>query len=187
MATLTDSYSESNSNGDASFGLNNAYAQSFTSDSDASNNLDSAKFYLKKVGSVSGNIVAKLYAMSGTMGTSSVPTGSALATSGVIDVATVTTSYVLYVFTFSGVERYAMAASTNYTITVEFAGGVDVSNTLHAGRDNSSPTDDGNLALRSAGTGTWTPNSGIDLCFYVYENADAPPAATARSFGFVAA
>ena len=65
-------------------GGNPAVGQSFTGNGLI---LNSAEFYLKKKGSPTGNAVVKIYAHSGTYGTSSVPTGSALATSDNFDVS----------------------------------------------------------------------------------------------------
>src|SRR3990170_1331257 len=99
MATF-DSYSETNADGYGNL-HNDAtkIGQSFNASFGAT--LNTCQFYLKKTGSPTGNAVAKLYAHSGTYGTSSIATGAALATSGTLNVATLTTSAVLKTFTFA--------------------------------------------------------------------------------------
>lgn len=107
-----DSYSEANRDSEWSiFGAaSSAVSQSFTA---TGVTLDSAKFYLRKsVGSPTGNATAILYAHSGTFGTNSVPTGSALATSDPFDVSTLTSSFQLATFNFTGVNRYALVNGT---------------------------------------------------------------------------
>lgn len=124
--------------------------------------LTSCKFYLLKTGTPTGNGVAKLYAMGGSFGTTSVPTGSALATSDNVDVSTITGSYTLITFTFSGANQYLMTAGANYVITFEYTGG-SVSNYIRFGTDTSASTHPGNF---SQNTGTWGALS-RDGIFYV--------------------
>lgn len=158
-----DSYSESNN--DSSIGLSSTLsdgaAQSFDP-STTSYSVTSCKFYLSKTLSPTGNAVAKLYAHSGTYGTSSLPTGSALATSNTLDVSTLTTSFVLYELTFA--TPYTISASTYYEIAIEYSGG-DASNLVSVATDNSAPTHGGNEAYLDAGA--WTAQA-RDTCFYVY-------------------
>lgn len=173
-----DSYSESNQNATSTiFADNPELAQSFTAS--ASTNLDSAKFYLSKTGSPTGNITAKLYTHSGTYGASSVPTGAALATSDAVDISTLTTSLALVTFTFSGAERYALTSGTNYIIAVVYSGGDEVSNYLNVGSDNSSPTHSGNL---STFIGIWFAVGNSDAIFYVY-GEDATPITNNKTVG----
>lgn len=116
---------------------------------------------LKKVGTPTGNLVAKLYAHSGTFGSSSVPTGGALATSVNIDVSKLTTAYETIEIGFT--TQYEMVASTNYVITFEYSGG-DGSNYVHV-EGAASGTHAGN---RSENTGTWSASAGSDLNFAVF-------------------
>lgn len=167
MATL-DSYSETNQDTGVQQYTGNATAtgQSFTTPNDGVDYaISSVKFYLKKTGAPTGNAVAKLYIHSGTYGTSSVPTGTALATSNNYDVTALTTSYQLIEFTFPlGV---VLSPNTKYIITYEHAG-ADSSNFTWCGADSSSPTHGGNLSYNAPG---WTALSTWDACFYVYGNA----------------
>ena len=91
---LEDSYSESYVNGYnniASNGFARAMGQAFTAS--ANGFLTSAKFYLAKTGSPTGNITSKLYSIaSGTYGNNACPSNATiLATSDNLDVSTLPT------------------------------------------------------------------------------------------------
>jgi hypothetical protein len=162
---VVDSYSETNASNSTWLysGSTTKVGQSFTVSSDVI--LTSAQFYLKKSGSPTGNAVAKLYAHSGTYGTSSKDTGSALATSDNFDVSTLTTSNQLISFTFSGANQYSMTAGY-YCITLEYSGG-DVSNKVVFNFDSTSPTHSGNFF-------TTVPQDVNDCCFYVNGGSFSP-------------
>jgi len=128
--------------------------------------LENCKFYAKKGGSPTGNITATIYASTGTLGSTSKPTGSALATSQPIDISTLTTSLALITFTFTAENRITLAASTNYVVVINFNGG-DGANYLTIGLDSSAPTFNGNNSF-SGDLSTWTAVSGNDLIFFVY-------------------
>ena len=160
---LIDSYSEANRDSETKL-YNGSWiktAQSFTA---IGAKLTSCKLHLSKLGSPTGNAVAILYAHSGTFGTSSVPTGAALATSGNLDVATLTTSFQLITLTFTCAQQYGLLGGTKYCISLEYSGG-NVSNALNGGRDDTSPTHAGNIANYAS---SWIAYSANDLCFYVY-------------------
>jgi len=162
---LIDSYSESNQ--DASSNIYSAQpnvGQSFTAS--LAGKLSSCKAYLRKSGSPTGNIVAKLYAHTGTYGTSSLPTGDPLATSDNVDVSTLSTSFELVTFTFSGAEQYDLVNGTYYCIQLQYSGG-DADNCAQWGQDGSSPSHSGNL-----NNGT-NPYPAYDFCFYVYGDVEA--------------
>ena len=164
MATLIDSYSESNNdNYQRLYAASiNELGQSFTCG--AAYTLASCKFYLKKGGSPTGNAYAKIYAHSGTYGTNSVPTGAALATSDAIDVSTLSTSYALVTFTFSGANAISLDASTYYIVQCVYTGGTYLAY-VEIGMDNSSPSHSGNVSyLYSSVWYTYTR----DAPFYVY-------------------
>lgn len=115
---------------------------------------------LKKVGSPTGNLVAKIYTHSGVFGTSSVPLASQ-ATSDNLDVAKLTTSYQELEIGFS--TQFEMLASTNYVIAFEYSGG-DASNYVHIEGD-STGTHAGNKSQNAAG---WTAQAAEDLWFQCY-------------------
>lgn len=159
--TVADSYSEANQSSES--GLSGSYTsigQSFTGTAD---DIFSCKFYLKKTSSPTGNIVAKLYAHTGVYGTNGVPTGPALATSETVNASTIGTSFALQAFNFSTSEQYTMVAGTKYCIVLEWT---PTGGTIILGSDNSTPTHGGNLVEYN---GSWTANSGVDVCFYVYK------------------
>lgn len=163
-AAVDDSYSESNQDAQQNAGSDTIQGrmQSFTSNGGV---LDHARFYLKKTNSPTGNATAKIYAHSGTYGTSSVPTGAALATSDNFDVSTLTDSLALTTFSFSGGNRITLEAGTQYVVTFEYAGGTST-NLVLWGFDNSSPSHGGNQG--SLSSSVWTPVSSQDGVFYVY-------------------
>lgn len=168
---IADSYSESNQDAgwsvDAVAAGNKAkVAQSFTANG---NIINSAKFYLKKNGLPTGNAIAVIYAHSGTYGAAdSNPTGAALATSDNLDVSTLTTSYQLITFTFSGANKISLTNGTHYFISFEYSGG-DGSNYISVGRDGSSPSHAGSTSVTNNDAPTsWVNNFSIDTIFYIY-------------------
>lgn len=173
MATIIDSYSESNANTVISFDLvaggNNSIGQSFTGDG---NTLGSVKWFLNKTGSPTGTLTSYIYAHTGTFGVNGVPTGAALATSSTVDVSTLTTTLTLYDFTFSGANQITLTNGTNYCVVITISGGSsDASNRPSSGRDSTSPTHAGIISRNIAGT--WAVISGNDAPFYVYSTASA--------------
>ena len=162
MATLIDSYSESNYS--ATFvmysGSYTGVAQAFTNS--VRRNISSCKFFLQKTGSPPYSITASLHSHSGTYGTSSVPTGAALATSSEVFASSLSATMSLVEFTFS--EPYSMDPDTYYEIVVNYSGG-DNLNYVTVGADNTSPTHSGNRARYLS---SWLSSATADVCFYVY-------------------
>jgi hypothetical protein len=136
--------------------------QSF--DSGAGGDLNACRFYLFKEGSPTGNSHVRLYAHTGTFGTSSEPTGSALATSDNFDVTTLTGTPQLIEFTFS--TPYEMSASTKYVLVHVYTESGGLTQNVHIGRDASSPTHSGNAVIcHDISSPSWTPLDGQDLIF----------------------
>lgn len=162
MADVLASYSESNQSSDL-FVLYSGYttrvAESWVN-SNSGYKLYSAKFYLKKVGSPTGNAVYKLYSNSSGPNT-------VLATSDNIDVSTLSTSYQLVEALFTGDNKIDLNNSTTYWISCEYSGGSS-SNNIIAGNDSTSPAYSGQLYYYF--NGSWSNSNDIynDLCFYVY-------------------
>lgn len=123
--------------------------------------LTSATFYVKKTGTVTGNMQYTLYAHTGTYGSSSTGTGSPLATSTTYSVASLATSYTSVTLTFP--TPYALSVSTYYVMVLEWSGG-DISNYLTVGSDNTSPTHGGNTVHYTSG---WSYSATQDTCFDV--------------------
>lgn len=133
--------------------------QSFTGDG---GKLANVVFYLSKTNTPSGNAVAKVYAHSGTFGTSSIPTGTALATSQTVDVTTLTGSLTETTFYFSTQNQNpVLAAATKYVVTIEYSSGTST-NTVNVAA-NSSTVHGGNLSTFASST--WTADSAKDAYF----------------------
>lgn len=166
---IEDSYSETNSNAESR--LNNsttAEGQTFTASFSAP--LIQAAFYLDKFGSPTGTMTAALYAMTGTFGSTGIPTGSALATSDPIDTSSLPASNhpTLIRFTFSGANQYSLVSGTNYCILVSYTAG-NASNGVEVWCNATSPTHPGNSFF--FGAGSYSPNSSVDNIFYVYASS----------------
>lgn len=119
-------------------------------------------FRLKKTGTPTGNAVAKIYAISGSKGTTGIPTAGALATSENFDVSKLTTSYLEKELAFT--TQFKMVASTNYAITLEYSGG-SAGNYVQVEGAASGTHSGNNASLTGA---TWTPAATADLWFGVY-------------------
>jgi hypothetical protein len=158
-STSEDSNTETGTNYPVGNGTVTRVAQAFANGAVAQN-LTRARFRLKKVGSPTGNLTVSIYAITGSFGSTAVPSGAALATSATLDVATLTTSYLEKELAFAVSSQYNMAASTNYAISVEYSGG-DGSNYVHVEGD-STGTHAGNLANYA---GSWTAAAAEDLWF----------------------
>lgn len=165
---IADSYSESNASAYTHLsgpGSNIKSGQSVTGDGRVLNN---AVFYIKKVGSPTGYVYAKIYAHTGTFGTSSKPTGAALAVSDGIDASTLDTDYALVTFAFNGANKITLVNGTKYVVTIEYDNGIYNVDWIHCGNDYTSPTHDGNISFY---VDEWVAYSDYDLCFYVYTSA----------------
>lgn len=179
--TLIASYAETNQ--DSFFALQDehpsdvdgqysAAGQSFQTTT--SMRLKNAVFYMMKTGLPTGTMTAQLYAHSGVYGTSSKPTGAALATSDAFDCSTLGGAYALVNFTFSGANQYVMAASTSYCIAVVNSGNaVSLVNYPRVGADTSAPGAPGNAFFYN--DGAWeNPGGATDTIFYVYGSPHPP-------------
>jgi len=170
--TMIDSYDESNSNYTETVGYYYlAVGQSFTG---IGTKFTAAQFYLGKLGSPTGNIYAKIYAHSGTFGTSSVPTGAPLAVSDPFDITTLSSEYPtlsLETFNFSSGQQFILESGTHYVLSVEYDNGSE-GNALIVGDDNSSPTHPGNFSANVSGS--WGDDSDRDLCFKLYLDIVSP-------------
>jgi|GEM_PF-1840554 len=119
-ATVVDSY-QPTEDGDVDVysGSITRVAQQFTG---TAGDLSRAIFSIRKQGTPTGSVYAKLYANSG-----GAPTGSPLATSKAVDIAGLGTSFADVDFEFE--DEYTLVASTEYHISIEYTGG-DSSNRL---------------------------------------------------------
>lgn len=153
-ATEVDSYPDTN--GDTAVqlysGATERIAQSFVG---TAGKLSRAIFSLQKVAAPTGNVVAKLYADTGGSGP-----GTLLATSEVVDIAGIGTSWAQVEFEFE--DEYTLAAATTYWISVEYSDG-DSSNRLEVEVDSSAPGHSGSCYTYNGSWGSQT----YDMCFYV--------------------
>lgn len=168
MSILIDSYSESNRDVALVISSSYSYSNSGLSFTAVAGRLESVKFYICKNGSPTGNVYVKIYAHTGTYGTSSRGTGDALATSDAVDISTLTTlwDFQLKEFTFSGANKIAL--TDGYYVALLVYEGGSSGNYLSCGQDYSSPTHSGNKCRITSGT-SWTYDAGVDTPFYIYE------------------
>jgi hypothetical protein len=138
----------------------------------------SVQFKLQGSGSQSGSAFATIYAVSGTPGTTAIPTGSALATSDAVNTTSIpsTAGGTDTPFTFSGANQITLTNGTNYFVAVEFTSG---SSFLSVYRGTGDASD--NAAAKAVSGGAWsviTPSSGD---FYYILTSVALPAINAIS------
>ena len=161
-ATLADSYPLVNTN--TGFGTTvagNGRGQSFLGTGGL---LTRIGLGLNRSGSATGTITAYLYARSGTFGSTSVGTGSPLATSTTtVDFATLPTTPTMTYFDFAG--TYTLVNGTPYVIVASFSGGTG---TLSFSADSSTPTHAGNESVLASGSWSNSDGAGLDLVFEVY-------------------
>ena len=177
MPQIVDSYSESNYNVASGFDPDQTgEGQTFTGDGGT---LNSAKFYLRKLGSPTGNIVAKIYSHSGTFGTDGIP-DTLLATSDNVDVATLSDfpDFSLITFTFSGDQKITLDNGVYYCLSIEYSGSDYSLPKVWGGLSNLAGHLGNSFILYG---GTFYPGS-YDYCFYVYKDDTA-----AANFGSMVA
>jgi len=148
------------------------WSQSFTNINEVT--LDSCKFYLSKnpyYGAyATGTAYAKIYTHSGTYGSSSKPTGSALATSDGLDVSTVSamTTFTLTTFNFTGANRIILNVNTYYVLSIEYAGSGNYK-TVEVAYGASGEAHSGNASGYIGGS---LNVYGNDTLFYVYGSSE---------------
>lgn len=126
--------------------------------------ITSVKFYLSQSGSPAGNVVARLYAATGSVGSTATMTGGVLATSDSIAANTLATDPALYEFTFS--TPYS-ASSGDYAVVVYFTGDAST-DSVGVCYDYESPTHAGNLVKHGTNPSANEYESGKDVIFYLY-------------------
>lgn len=173
---LIDSYSESNQDNSITLGLDYSgtteVSQTFTASQTAK--ITSVKFYLAKTdGSPNTNAYARLFNYTGTYNYDATPTGSPLAVSDAVSMGTLSSSFQLVEFNFTGANQYQMSSGSKYAIEIYYPDGGGI-NYFAVGNDISSPTASG---VESYYDGSWNPSYGNwDTIFYVYgDNAGSSP------------
>jgi len=139
-----------------------AVGQSFTPTQDFV--LDNITVHGKEIGTAPGNFYVKVYAHSGTYGTSSVPTGSPLATSDATGAWRFSSSsYSSAIAFFTGANQITLEQGTNYVLVFEYTAG-DASNYVQTTADSTSPSYGGNLSTYN---GSWSAVSGSELSYFL--------------------
>lgn len=154
---------------DASTPLNDTVHGVGHSFAGAAQTLSRVQFMLSKTLTPTGNATAKVYAHSGSKGTTSVPTGAALATSQVVDVSTLTGTLTMTDFEFR--DEFVMSAATDYVVTIEYTGGT-AANIVNVGTDATAPAHAGNLSTATT-LFVWSAVAGTDAVFEVRSGAIA--------------
>lgn len=168
METLIDSYT-TNPVGNAPISSADflAYGVSFVALS-TEYTLSSCVFKMAKYGSPTGSAYAKLYAHTGTYGSSGIPTGSALATSDALSVSGLPEAGSVTDKTFTFSTPYTLEPNTYYFVVVNYTGGSS-ENVIYVYFNPSSPTHDGNNAYLIESS--WSYRADRDCYFKVYGNA----------------
>lgn len=172
-ATVIDQYAVSNSDNSHLLGASGpGWGQSFTGNGSS---INQAWFYLARGGNPTGSVVAKIYTMTGTFGSSGKP-GTLLATSNPINVSTIPSNAYSQIY-FDFATPYATANGTRYVVTCEYSGG-NSSNFLAIAYDSSTPSHPGNGSYKASSG--WSGISTQDLVFGVLNTGTAatPPPAT---------
>jgi len=147
-----DTYASSNHDAQLSMHSANNEQVGFALTLASDKNIQTVDFYLDKVGTpTAGSVIkAKIYAVTGSVGTSGLPTGDALATSIDVNVSVLTGSFAFVQFTF---EEPYVATAGNYAIAIEYNAG-DSSNYVRVGNDSSSASHGSNsFKTDSSGSG----------------------------------
>jgi hypothetical protein len=168
MPTLIDSYPESNQDDSINWGGADVVFNGQAITVASSFIISSIKGYIKKGGTPPGIVYASVYTSTGTVGTNAKPVTLLTHSTDSMNASTLTTSFALYEFTFTGAEAITMNAGTNYCIGIENDYGTrEAKNSVILGTDTSSPTHGGNYCyyLDSTTSGYFI-NS--DLIFYLY-------------------
>lgn len=173
------------STGDNLGNVNDSLGETFKTPNDGTNYyLTSVKFKVKKTGTPTGTLVAKLYAHTGSFGdgSTSKPTGAALATSTTsLGNADITTSYVEYTWSFAG--TYQLTANTAYVIVLESS--VDDGTNYFTFQDIHSDGASGlsgNLVYTQNNGGTWSA-AAWDAHYAVWGDASVASGTSTPSTG----
>ena len=166
--TIIDSYDPVNLDASFSAGIT---GQSFTATQAV---LESAEFSMYKSGSPTGNIYAKIYTHSGTYGTSSIPTGEALATSDAIDISSLPADIPTSItFTFSEDNKITLVGGTYYCVSIEYTKvGLD---SVRTKGDQTDAAHSGNYYFYDTKTSEWVADSDCDVGFYIYGDKTIGP------------
>jgi hypothetical protein len=148
-----------------------AYGQTFSCDVNCL--FSHCKFYLKKTTGGTGTITARLYAMTGTYGTTGKPTGTPIAETSAINISSLSDSvWALTDFVFSSGTLNGIAG-TKYCIVLYSTNANSVYMAQHDTDPSISGYHNGNAFELSNGI-TWQELPGKDCIFYVYGTIPDP-------------
>lgn len=143
--------------------------------------LHSVSFDLAKIGSPTGPIVVKIWAHSGTYGSTGIPTGSVLATSEPIDASTLPTwsSTSTFEFFFDASEQFQLQTGVPYVATIHHDG-ISGNYPVVKRYQDSLALHEGNFVYTATGAswspiGTWDNNiiiKEVDSGFLLYKSSD---------------
>lgn len=170
--TLIDSQSEAE--GDAWVACNSAvderrFGQSFNASQ--ANTLHSVKLYMKLGGGLPvGNYYVRIFAHSGTYGSSSVPTGSALASSQPINALTISGTPSFVEFLFTGADRINLSLNTKYCVVLDGTAVGDTSNydSARCRLFSGAGSHGGNFFYYLDSGTSWNAVSDDEMAFYLY-------------------
>ena len=133
--------------------------------------IDSVRVQVYRSGALVGNSYARIYAHTGVYGTSSKPTGPALATSDPFDTSTMglyNVSKYYHEYTFSGANRITLTHGEYYVVTIETpAAGVDGAKyMLYIRTSGGTATSVGNYAYYV--NGAWTASAAYDIGVLIF-------------------
>ena len=129
--------------------------------------LHSATFSMNTEGNPTGEMNAVLYAHSGVFGTSSVPTGPALAVSDPLALPSISSGTKTEVtFYFTGADRVCLTGGTNYCVGFRYLGG-DTTDKIRSYIQFVGPSSNGNMSEYAVGPG-WYSLAPRDLYFKLY-------------------
>lgn len=159
-------YSESNITGGTALSEPSATVAAGHSFSGDGKILSKVSLPLRRIGTPSGTAHVKVYAADTSAGFGNyVPTGDALAVSLPLNVAALTTSYVLYDFHFTNEQQVRLELGADYVVVLEYAGGDSGVAEVLWGHDDTSPAGVGNWSANTAGV--WASSTARDFCFRV--------------------
>lgn len=174
---VVDSYSEDNMNTTrpcntyhpSTVGLYRASAKLQTFKPVGNYTLTSMKIMISNQGGASGELTARLYSTTGTLGIDAIPV-TELAVSDARDLSEFDWVVELEEFEFSGDQQYELQDGVTYAIGVfnPAENGSEITDTKYVkvGVDTTTPTHEGNLTHHYYGA--WTAVSSMDAPFYVY-------------------
>jgi len=145
--------------------LTTAIAQSFTGNGEY---LLRAEWFIHKEGSPTGSVVSKIYAHTGTFGTSSVPTGVALATSDPVLVSAIPIGGATDWIAFNFPAPITLANGTRYCASIEYTGTASDKIEVWKSGGNAHA---GNMSDNFGGS--FTPDSSDDVLFRVLTSTTA--------------